>query len=625
MTQTTDSPHYIVQLPEGDCELDAGEICRRCRLRQINFSTMVRPVEERQFRRLDEDAAFAPALAELYRWQRKHLGFWLQTLSAILIVPVFLLPFAIFPMIIVGPMMIYLGVYLSVMLCHLVRFCRQSGPADDRFHIFGEMLIPYYNSFAGYRLFRQFAQDLPQQPPSWWRTVNAASWLLLGLFYAGCVLLPHGRQGTTALTVILFMLLPGLVISAAPFWRQLCLLRRDWLNQNPKPAACKAPLPAWAKSKFEWDFKEKLTGLFCIALFIVVYLAPYYIVGELRYHYELSKMPWPVAQPPVEFTEKWNVPEFPCKFTWISGPGTLLGNLPDDINRQLAEALPQLEQVRDQLKCPLPPGDFLVTCQEEKYSSVVADYVLWRFLQYQTATEKERPELIQKLFLDLDQMSALAKLGLTINYDYLHSCDCWRTSLLEATLPQLSLAQLQHQKEYWQKNLDTDLVVNTAKISYQDDFETFSIFDRYCGWIYACFGAGVLADILEDTRQSLPLIYQDPYRVGKQLQERQDVNFFLMIFEQDNGTYLNQRLARMRAVSLLALSAIKLEEFRRANGQWPEHPELPPDPFDGQMLRYQDGKRLYSIGSDGIDNGGDDSCRKDKQGDIVFYLSAPGA
>ncbi len=421
--------------------------------------------------------------------------------------------------------------------------------------------------------------------------------------------------------VMVLLLGTGLIVSAAPFWFQLRSLRRDWLSKNPKPEACKAPLPAWAKSKFEWDFKEKLTGLFCIALFIVVYFTPYYIVGEVRYHYELSKVPWPVTQAPSEFTEKWSVPSFSCKFTWSNGPTTQPMNLSVDISQQLAEALPQSEQIRDQLNRPLPTGDFLIVPQEEKYSSVIADYVLWRLLQYQTATQKERPELIQKLFLDLDQMSALAKLGLTINYNYLQSCDGWRISLLEATLPQLSLAQLQHQKEYWQKNLDTDLAVNTAKISYQDDFKVIKIFDQYRGWICACFGAGVLADILEETRQSLPLIYQDPYLVGKQLQERQDVNFFLMLFKQNSEISLNRRLARMRAVSLLALSAIKLEEFRRTHGQWPVHPELPPDPFDGQMLRYQDGKLLYSIGADGVDNGGDESCRKDKQGDIVFYLS----
>lgn len=625
-TAPEEPPRYIVQLPEGGCELDAKEICRRYRLRQINFSTPVRPVREMRFTRLDEDAAFAPALAGLYRWQKAQLGFWPMTICGIMIVAVILLIITTTPLDTINFMMIVLGFYLSGMLCQLVRFCGQTGPENDRFDLFGEILIPYYNSFAGYRLFCRFSRNLPEKPSQFWHIANTASWILLGLFYAGCVLLPHNREGAITLEVILLLMSAGLIVSVAPFWRQLCLLRRDWLDQNPKPAAVKIPLPAWAKTKIK--FKEKIIILLCIFLFLVVYISSYYIAGQLRYHYELSKVPWPVAQTPAEFTEAWSVPAFPCKFSWSNGPTTQPMNLPSDISQQLAEALPQLMQIRDQLHRPLPAGDFLIAADidpERRNIFAAIDYRYWRMLQCQTAETKERPELIQKLFDDLDQLSALAKLGLTIDYNALESCDWWRMQLLETTLPQLSPAQLQHQKEYWQKNLDTDLAVNTAKISYRADFILFNLLRKNRSWIYAWFDTGIVADSLEKTRQLLPLIYMDPYRGGRQFKKRNDANFFLMFFKWDDGTYLNQRFARLRTVSLLALSAIKLEEFRRANGKWPEHPELPPDPFDGQMLRYQDGKLLYSIGSDGIDNGGDDSCRKDKQRDIVFYLSKPGS
>jgi hypothetical protein len=61
---------------------------------------------------------------------------------------------------------------------------------------------------------------------------------------------------------------------------------------------------------------------------------------------------------------------------------------------------------------------------------------------------------------------------------------------------------------------------------------------------------------------------------------------------------------------------IALERFRRARGRWPERlselvpaylRELPVDPFDGRPLRYRrlaDSVIVYSIGSNGIDDGG---------------------
>ena len=70
--------------------------------------------------------------------------------------------------------------------------------------------------------------------------------------------------------------------------------------------------------------------------------------------------------------------------------------------------------------------------------------------------------------------------------------------------------------------------------------------------------------------------------------------------------------ARLR----LATTAIAVERFRLAHGQLPENlndlvpqflSEIPADPFDGQLLRYHrlaKGYVIYSVGSDGHDDGG---------------------
>src|SRR5207248_5771811 len=61
---------------------------------------------------------------------------------------------------------------------------------------------------------------------------------------------------------------------------------------------------------------------------------------------------------------------------------------------------------------------------------------------------------------------------------------------------------------------------------------------------------------------------------------------------------------------------IAVERYRRVNNRWPDTltdlvptflPNMPLDPFDGKPLRYRrldDGVVIYSISSDGKDNGG---------------------
>ena len=78
----------------------------------------------------------------------------------------------------------------------------------------------------------------------------------------------------------------------------------------------------------------------------------------------------------------------------------------------------------------------------------------------------------------------------------------------------------------------------------------------------------------------------------------------------------------------VAVTAIAIERYRRHHGRLPERleelvpdflPQLPVDPFDGKQLRYvlsRDQYLLYSVGVDGVDNGG----QAEFESDIVFAV-----
>jgi hypothetical protein len=74
---------------------------------------------------------------------------------------------------------------------------------------------------------------------------------------------------------------------------------------------------------------------------------------------------------------------------------------------------------------------------------------------------------------------------------------------------------------------------------------------------------------------------------------------------------------RCLAFQRCALAAVAAERHRRERGAWPESlealvktghlKEVPADPYDGKALRWcrlKDGAVIYSVGPDGVDNGG---------------------
>ncbi len=92
---------------------------------------------------------------------------------------------------------------------------------------------------------------------------------------------------------------------------------------------------------------------------------------------------------------------------------------------------------------------------------------------------------------------------------------------------------------------------------------------------------------------------------------------------------------RHDARCLCAEAGIACERFRLKHGCWPKSlddlqafgiPKGPVDPFDGEPLRYrieEDGVCIYSVGENGIDDGGDTHRREGKPEDTGFRLWNP--
>jgi hypothetical protein len=91
--------------------------------------------------------------------------------------------------------------------------------------------------------------------------------------------------------------------------------------------------------------------------------------------------------------------------------------------------------------------------------------------------------------------------------------------------------------------------------------------------------------------------------------------------------------ARGEALLRVAATAVAVERFRLQHDRLPENLEqlapeflaaVPTDPFDGKPLRYvagENGYTVYSIGRDGVDNGGKESARAGEP-DVAFSVPA---
>jgi hypothetical protein len=143
-------------------------------------------------------------------------------------------------------------------------------------------------------------------------------------------------------------------------------------------------------------------------------------------------------------------------------------------------------------------------------------------------------------------------------------------------------------------------------------------------------------DIMEKYMVAADLPNQKRFEVARQLtsqvrESKENGRAYAVLFAEWDKVFLTD--ARTRAKLLLSEAALAIERYRLAN-----HNLLPPalqdvvpaflpavplDPFDGKPLRYQllpKGYLIYSIGEDGVDNGGKEWDPEKQTGDRTFTV-----
>ncbi|MGO9243988.1 MAG: hypothetical protein ACLPT4_12775 [Verrucomicrobiia bacterium] len=113
-------------------------------------------------------------------------------------------------------------------------------------------------------------------------------------------------------------------------------------------------------------------------------------------------------------------------------------------------------------------------------------------------------------------------------------------------------------------------------------------------------------------KQPLPERLKTAQTIKQQAEQSADV----LVNSRNHLSFLSDVIARDAeriAYIRLLLAALGVEKYRLVNGLLPEKisdlapAEVPVDPFDGQPLRYKKlakGYVVYSVGEDGVDNGG---------------------
>ena len=75
-----------------------------------------------------------------------------------------------------------------------------------------------------------------------------------------------------------------------------------------------------------------------------------------------------------------------------------------------------------------------------------------------------------------------------------------------------------------------------------------------------------------------------------------EAEILVSIMKQHSG-----RVASAEAMVVLAQVAHRLRQYKKAHGQYPEGFDMPPDPFDGQPIRYErqgEGFMIWSAAKD---------------------------
>jgi len=628
-------PRYLVGFPEGERELDALEILKLFREKEITTVTPVRPVSGGDWRELREDPELAVALYQIYKlarnWNKTYL--WMSGFFLLVFASPLLLLLTDFTCCLANWQLLFakFGINMLFMLFPWVGFLDFSG-ARKALPRLVWIIVPYVNSIVGFCAFRKIIDGMPPEKRRMAGMLNPLLWSILFLFFLATCFVPGTVKGGKVIFSLYALFTILLSIICIPLIREARRLTRVWLEQNP------APEKATGKSKlrsslFRRDMKQVLRFLPPYLAAIVAMLAmltlPYWAIGSIRLHIataQLEQNGISLAQPPGEpsddddrLTRELLAISFPA---WpdCSGDDNVQA---EQVRARLPEARPQLERFRQLLRAtaevtPLAP---LPKEEGEELRKRLRDYLYWQREELKANPSPEAAEQVLEDIADGYRFAAkkIPDQGIFTAYWYavIHC------RVLESWLRKLPDHTLATEKERWQKQLAAlPEAVDAYALQQVQYVESFMLGMR----VPFCYRNNIRATALELAGEEIALLRQEYYRNHSEydrfLRAYNRRSFLITVFgmhpEKDT---MNRVHSLTLAGCRMGIAAIGLEEFRRKNGAYPEHPELPRDPFSGKPFGYLPGKAIYSVGPDCIDDGGRQEKRHEKDSyDLVFSL-----
>lgn len=629
-------PRYLVRFPEGERELDALEILELFQEKEITTITPIRPVSGGDWRELREEPEFAVALYQTYRknrnWARTYL--WMSVFFLLL----FALPLSM--LFLKSPvwclanwqfLFAKTGINFLVMLFALVSvldFPDARKELPRRVWI----IVPWINSIVGFRTFRKIIDRMPPEKRRIPNVLNLLVWSVFLLFFLASCFIPGTVEGGIVMFSLYGLFLLLLIAASVPLSIETKRLARLWLEQNPAPgkATGKSKLTS---SLLRRNMKQILRFLppylAAIVLALAMLALPYWAIGSIRLHIvtaQLERNGISFTQPPGEpsaadakLTRELLAISFPA---WPESTDD--GQIwTEQVRARLPEARPQLERFRQLLRAtvevsPLAP---LPKEEGEELRKRLLDYLYW---QREELKANPSPEAAEQVLEDIAEgyryaAKKIPDQGIFTAYRYavIHC------RVLESWLRKLPDHTLAMEKERWKRQLAAlPEAVNAYALQQVQYVESFMLGMR----VPFCYRNNIRATALELAGEEIALLRQEYYRnhskYDRFLRAYSRRSFFVTAFGMhDEEDTANRFHSLTLAGCRMGIAAIELEEFRRKHGAYPEHPELPRDPFSGKPFGYLPGKAIYCVGPDGIDDGGRQEERyKNDSYDITFTL-----
>ena len=353
-------PRYLVRFPEGERELDALEILKLFREKEITTITPVRPVSGGDWRELREEPEFAVALYHVYKQTRSGAKAYFWNIGILILC--FMSPIFIF-LLFSSPLWILanwqflfakLGINMLFMLFPVVGFLDFSG-ARKALPRLVWIIVPWINCIVGFRTLRNIINRMPPEKLLIPGILNPLSWSVLFLFFLATCFVPGTVEGGKVIFSLYALFTTLLGITCIPLIGEARRITRLWMEQNPAPE--KATGKSQLKSSF---FRMEMKPVWhvlplylaAVAAMLAMLALPYWAIGSIRLHVvttQLERNGISLPQPPgtpsaddAKLTRELLAISFPA---WpdCSGDDNVRA---EQVRAKLPEARPQLERFR---------------------------------------------------------------------------------------------------------------------------------------------------------------------------------------------------------------------------------------------------------------------------------------